>query len=108
MFIFLFFIFYFCLAKNCIRLARNRVEKSLLHAYIGRKLKKRDFRSLWITKINAGTRQYDIQYSKFIHGCQLSHIHLNRKMLAELAEKEPYSFQSVVQQVKKWANVPTK
>ena len=58
-------------------------------------------------RINAGTRQYGIQYSRFMNGCLNSNIQLNRKMLSELAEKEPFSFQSIVQQVKQWSNVPT-
>mmetsp|Transcript_4016 Transcript_4016/g.9461 ORF Transcript_4016/g.9461 Transcript_4016/m.9461 type:complete len:147 (-) Transcript_4016:104-544(-) len=87
-------------AKNCHRIARNRVEKALQHAYRGRKLKKRDNRQIWIGQVNAGSLQYGVPYSGFIHGLKKNNIGLNRKMLAELAENEPLSFQSLVVHVK--------
>eukprot|EP00465_Bigelowiella_longifila_P012192 CAMPEP_0185263682 /NCGR_PEP_ID=MMETSP1359-20130426/15752_1 /TAXON_ID=552665 /ORGANISM="Bigelowiella longifila, Strain CCMP242" /LENGTH=144 /DNA_ID=CAMNT_0027851377 /DNA_START=63 /DNA_END=497 /DNA_ORIENTATION=- len=87
-------------AKNCHRIARNRVEKSLQHAYKGRKLKKRDNREVWIQKINAGARQHGVSYNRFICALKDSSIGLNRKMLAELAENEPFSFKSLVMEVK--------
>lgn len=86
-------------AKNCIRIARERVEKSLQYAYRDRKNKKREMRRLWITRINAGSRQYGMRYSDFIHGLQDENIQLNRKMLSELAVNEPYSFKALVNQV---------
>eukprot|EP01113_Clastostelium_recurvatum_P029020 TRINITY_DN3504_c0_g1_i4.p1 TRINITY_DN3504_c0_g1~~TRINITY_DN3504_c0_g1_i4.p1 ORF type:complete len:141 (+),score=7.63 TRINITY_DN3504_c0_g1_i4:43-465(+) len=89
-------------AKNCKSIARERVDKALQYAYISRKLKKRQFRSLWIQRINASSSQYDMKYSEFIHGCQLANVRLDRKVLSELAVNEPYSFRALtyhVQQV---------
>lgn len=87
-------------AKNCIRIARERVEKSLQYAFRDRKAKKRDMRALWITRINAGTRQYGVKYSDFINGLQQENIVVNRKILSELAANEPYSFKALVDQVR--------
>ena len=86
-------------AKNTIRIARNRVEKALQYAYRDRKAKKRDFRGLWIQQINAGTREHGIGYSEFISGLKDENIQLNRKMLADLAQNEPYSFKALVHSV---------
>jgi large subunit ribosomal protein L20 len=86
-------------AKNCIRIARERVEKSLQYAYRDRKNKKRDMRRLWITRINAGTRQYGLRYSDLVHGLKEENIQVNRKMLSELAMNEPHSFKALVDQV---------
>lgn len=83
-------------AKNCISIARERVEKSLQYAYRDRKNKKRDMRRLWITRINAGSRQYGVRYSDFIRGLGEQRIEVNRKMLSELAVNEPYSFKAYV------------
>lgn len=94
-------------ARNCIRIARNRYEKSLLHAYVGRKLKAREFRSLFITRINAGARLYGLQYNQLIDGLKKMDIDLNRKMLSELAIYEPYTFRSIVEQVKASTKVST-
>ncbi len=82
------------------RTAREQVMKSGQYAYIGRKLKKRNFRSLWITRINAGCRQNGISYSKFIAGLKSKGIELNRKVLADMAVREPEAFASLVGQVK--------
>lgn len=82
------------------RTAREQVMKSGQYAYIGRKLKKRNFRALWITRINAGCRQNGISYSKFIAGLKAKGIDLNRKVLAEMAVREPEAFASLVGQVK--------
>lgn len=82
--------------KNCNRIARERVEKSLQYAYVSRRLNKRDQRSNWITQINAGTRLYGTKYSDFVRGLAVSDIGLNRKMLADLAINEPYSFKALV------------
>ncbi len=82
------------------RTAREQVMKSGQYAYIGRKLKKRNFRALWITRINAGCRQNGISYSKFIAGLKNKGIELNRKVLADMAVREPEAFASLVGQVK--------
>lgn len=121
--------------KNCIRVARERVEKSLQYAFRDRKAKKRDMRSLWIQRINAGARQYgvrglharasgawgcsrppsprlrrgcrniphapplQIKYSQLVSGLASQNITINRKVLSELAQSEPYSFKALVDQV---------
>ena len=82
------------------RTAREQVMKSGQYAYIGRKLKKRNFRALWITRINAACRQNGISYSKFIAGLKVKGIDLNRKVLADMAVREPEAFASLVGQVK--------
>ncbi len=82
------------------RSAREQVMKSGQYAYIGRRLKKRNFRALWITRINAGCRQNGISYSKFIAGLKNKGIELNRKVLADMAVREPEAFASLVGQVK--------
>lgn len=82
------------------RTAREQVMKSGQYAYIGRKLKKRNFRALWITRINAACRQNGISYSKFIAGLKDKGIDLNRKVLADMAVREPEAFASLVGQVK--------
>lgn len=82
------------------RPANQAVMKSLNYAYIGRKLKKRDFRKLWITRINAGARMYGLSYSKFINGLKLAGIEVNRKMLADLAINDAEGFNQLVQVAK--------
>ena len=82
------------------RSAKESVERALNFAYTGRKLKKRDFRKLWIVRINAACRLNDIKYSQFIHGLNLAEIELDRKVLADLAVKQPAAFASVVGQAK--------
>lgn len=82
------------------RTAREQVMKSGQYAYIGRKQKKRDFRALWITRINAACRLNGISYSKFIAGLKAKGIDLNRKVLADMAVREPEAFASLVGQVK--------
>ena len=82
------------------RTAREQVMKSGQYAYIGRKLKKRNFRSLWITRINAGCRQNGISYSKFVAGLKAKGIDLNRKVLADMAVRQPEAFAALVGQVK--------
>lgn len=72
----------------------------MLNAYVGRKLKKRDMRRLWITKIGAGTREYGLNYNHFMHGLFQDNIELNRKSLSELAMTEPLSFKALVDRVK--------
>ncbi len=82
------------------RVAREQVMKSGMYAYIGRKQKKRDFRALWITRINAACRLNDISYSRFIAGLKSKNITLNRKVLADLAVRDPKAFSELVNQVK--------
>ena len=82
------------------RTAREQVMKSGMYAYIGRKQKKRDFRALWITRINAACRLNDISYSKFIAGLKSKKIDLNRKVLADIAVKDPAAFAALVAEVK--------
>ena len=82
------------------RTAREQVMKSGMYAYIGRKQKKRDFRALWITRINAACRLNDISYSKFIAGLKSKNIDLNIKVLADIAVKDPAAFAALVAEVK--------
>jgi len=82
------------------RSAKESVERALNFAYTGRKLKKRDFRRLWIVRINAACRLNDIKYSQFVHGMSLAEIELDRKVLADLAVKQPEAFAAVVAQAK--------
>ena len=82
------------------RTAREQVMKSGQYAYIVRKQKKRDFRALWITRINAACRLNGISYSKFIAGLKSKNIELNRKVLADMAVREPEAFAALVGQVK--------
>lgn len=91
---------YFGAKSKLYRVAREQVMKSGQYAYIGRKQKKRDFRSLWITRINAACRLNDISYSRFIAGLKNKGIDLNRKVLADMAVREPASFAELVKQVK--------
>ena len=83
-------------SKNNFRLAIRRVQKGLQYAYRDRRQKKREVRKLWIQQVNAGVRAYGTTYSEFIHGLKVSNIELDRKVLADLAANEPYSFKSVV------------
>ncbi len=78
--------------------AKNRLEKALRYAYRDRRLKKRDFRALWIQRINAGVRAFGLTYSRFINGLKKAGIELDRKVLADLALKEPATFEGLVKQ----------
>ena len=80
--------------------AKNTVEKGLQYAYRDRKVKKREFRGLWIQRINAGARQYGISYSQFIGKLAAKNIGLNRKVLADLALNNPDAFKAVIDAVK--------
>ncbi len=80
--------------------AKEQVWKSGVYAYEGRKQRKRDFRALWIQRINAGAREHDLSYSRLIHGLRLAEIDLDRKILADLAVTEPEIFGAVVAQAK--------
>ena len=84
--------------KNNITTANAAVDKSLQHNYIGRKEKKRNFRALWIQRINAGARQYGLTYSRFINGLKRAGIELDRKVLSDIATREPEAFKSLVDQ----------
>ena len=82
------------------RTANQAVMKSLKYAYIGRKLKKRDFRSLWITRLSAACKQNDINYSRFICGLKKAGIDLNRKVLADIAVSDAAGFTALVEKAK--------
>jgi large subunit ribosomal protein L20 len=82
------------------RTANQAVMKSLMYAYVGRKNKKRDFRSLWITRISAGCKMNDMNYSRFINGLKKASINLNRKMLAEIAVNDAAAFTSLTEKAK--------
>ena len=86
--------------KNVWTVAKNAVEKAMQYAYRGRKEKKRSFRSLWITRINAGAREYGMSYSQFMGALKKNNIELNRKVLADLEMNHPEAFKAVVDQVK--------
>ncbi len=92
---------YFGAKSKLYRTAREQVMKSGQYAYIGRKQKKRDFRALWITRINAACRQNDISYSRFIAGLKKANVSLNRKVLADIAVREPETFAELVATAKK-------
>jgi len=78
------------------KMANQAVMKSLRYAYVGRKLKKRDYRRLWIMRINAACKANGMNYSRFMHGLKLSGINLNRKMLSEMAIHEPDAFTQLI------------
>lgn len=84
-------------ASTCFRIAIEKVEKALRYAYRDRRAKKRNFRALWIQRINAGTRQYGMPYSRFMNGLKKAGIVLDRKVLADIAAREPDAFKSLVQ-----------
>lgn len=91
---------YFGARKNVWTVAKNAVERAWRFAYIGRKQKKRIFRSIWIQRINAGVRQYGLSYSRFINKLKEAGVLLNRKVLADLAMHNPEAFKAVVEKVK--------
>lgn len=82
------------------RIAREAVMKSLNYAYVGRRLRKRDMRSLWIARINAAARINGLSYSKFMHGLKLAGINLNRKVLADLAVNDASAFAALAEKAK--------
>ena len=82
--------------KNTIRAARQAMEKAMQYAYRDRRNKKRDFKSLWITRINAGVRLEGMTYSKFVNGLSKSGIKIDRKILAEIAYDNPEAFKTIV------------
>ena len=83
------------------KMAKQAVKKSGVYAYVGRKQKKRSYRSLWITRISAAVAPYGLNYSKFMHGLKLAGIEMNRKSLSELAINDPAAFAAVVELAKK-------
>ncbi|TVR40225.1 MAG: 50S ribosomal protein L20 [Cryomorphaceae bacterium] len=91
---------YFGRKKNVWTVAKNAVEKGLTYAYRDRKQKKRQFRGLWIQRINAGTREHGMSYSEFMGKVNAKGIELNRKVLADLAMNHPEAFKAVVDAVK--------
>ena len=91
---------YFGNKSKSYRIAREAVMKSLNYAFIGRKLKKRDMRSLWIARINAAARVNGLSYSKFMHGLKVAGINLNRKVLADLAVNDAAAFAALAEKAK--------
>ncbi|MGB5647940.1 50S ribosomal protein L20 [Muriicola sp.] len=91
---------YFGRRKNVWTVAKNAVEKAMVYAYRDRRNKKRNFRSLWITRINAGARIHGMSYSQFMGKVKANNIELNRKVLADLAMNHPDAFKAVVDKVK--------
>lgn len=91
---------YFGRRKNVYTVAKNAVEKGLLYAYRDRKNNKRNFRALWIQRINAAARQYDMTYAFFMGALKKHNIELNRKVLADLAMNEPEAFKAIVDKIK--------
>ena len=87
-------------AGHLLRLAKDAAIRSEVNARVGRKLKKRDFRSLWITRLSAACRQRGVRYSEFINGCKKAGISLNRKMLSEIAIADPAAFDAIVEATK--------
>jgi len=87
--------------KNVYTVAKNAVEKGLVYAYRDRKARKRNFRALWIQRINAASREHGMSYSEFIGKLSQKEIALNRKVLADLAMNHPDAFKAVMEQVKK-------
>ena len=91
---------YFGSKSKSYRIAREAVMKSLMYAYIGRKNRKRDFRQLWIARINAAARINGLSYSKFMHGLKVAGINLNRKALAEIAVSDAAAFAALAEKAK--------
>lgn len=91
---------YYGKRKNVYTVAKNIVEKGMTYSYVGRKLKKREYRTLWIARINAAVREEGLTYSEFIHAINTKGIEINRKVLADLAMNEPASFKALVLSVK--------
>jgi large subunit ribosomal protein L20 len=90
--------------KNTIRVARQAMEKAMQYAYRDRRTKKRDFKSLWIQRINAGARAEGLTYSKFINGLSKSGIKIDRKILAEIAYDNPEAFKTIVKKAQSALN----
>ena len=84
-------------SNNCFRIALEKVEKALQYAYRDRRVRKRNFRALWIQRINAAARLNGLTYAKFMHGLSVSGVALDRKVLADLAVREPEAFKGLVE-----------
>jgi large subunit ribosomal protein L20 len=91
---------YWGLKSRSYRYAKEQVEHSLVYAYRDRKARKRTFRRLWITRINAAARAHDLSYNQFINGCKAAGIELDRKVLADLAVSDPAAFAAIAEQAK--------
>ncbi len=91
---------YYGRRKNVYTVAKNAVEKGLQYAYRDRKAKKREFRKLWILRINAGAREHGLTYSQFMGGLKKANIDINRKVLADMAMNHPEAFEAIVKKVK--------
>ena len=91
---------YFGAKSKLFRTANQAVMKSLNYAYIGRKQRKRDFRKLWITRINAAVRPHGLSYSKFISALKNNNVEINRKILSDMAINDPAGFEKLVESVK--------
>ncbi len=91
---------YFGRRKNVWTVAKNAVEKAMIYAYRDRRTKKRNFRSLWIARINAGARQHGMSYSQFMGKIKSKNIELNRKVLADLAMNNPHAFKAIIDKIK--------
>ncbi len=91
---------YFGSKSRSYRIAREAVMKSLMYAYVGRKRRKRDFRQLWIARINAAARVNGLSYSKFMHGLKVAGIDLNRKVLADIAVSDAAAFAALAEKAK--------
>ncbi len=87
-------------SKNTFRAAAQRVDRNLQYAYRDRRVRRRNFRALWIQRINAGVRQHGMTYSEFIHGMKKAGIEVDRKIMADLAAREPDSFTALVEQAR--------
>ncbi len=86
--------------KNTFRIAAQRVEKGMQYAYRDRRVKKRNFRRLWIQRINAGAREHGLTYSQFMNGLNKAGVELDRKILSDLAIREPEAFESLVERAR--------
>ena len=91
---------YYGKRKNVYTVAKNVMEKGMTYSYVGRKLKKREYRTLWIARINAAVREEGLTYSQFINGLTVKGIDINRKVLADIAMNEPASFKALIASVK--------
>ena len=91
---------YFGRRKNVWTVAKNAVEKAMIYSYRDRRTKKRNFRSLWIARINAGARQHGMSYSQFMGKIKSKNIELNRKVLADLAMNNPNAFKAIIDKIK--------
>lgn len=97
---------YYQTKSKLYRAAKEAVDRALVFAYVGRKRKKRDFRRLWIQRINAGAREHGLTYGQFMHGLKAAGITLDRKMLADLAATQPDAFARLAAQVKAASPAP--